>query len=243
LGDRMARVVFDNPTARNAMSPGMMSDLAQIVERLASTETAVVLLSGAGPRAFCSGGDLRSVAAHLMEPENAAGMCAVMTDVLERMSQLPAVILAAVEGAALGGGAEILTAVDGVVAAKSARIGFIHGTLGVSPGWGGGGRLVRRVGSRRALQILSRARRMTAEEAAHVGMVDAISEDGQAVAAAEAWAEEICRNPTPAVQGAVRLVRAHRDQPDVAGAVERSVFGELWGGPAHKAALQRILKK
>jgi len=84
---------------------------------------------------------------------------------------------------------------------------------------------------------------MTAEEAAHVGMVDAISEDGQAVAAAEAWAEEICRNPTPAVQGAVRLVRAHRDQPDVAGAVERSVFGELWGGPAHKAALQRILKK
>ncbi len=238
----VARVVIDNPAARNAMSLGMMADLVQIIGRLEQEELAVVLLSGAGPQAFCAGGDLRSVAAHLMEPEHAAGMCAVMGDALDRLSRLSAVVLAAVEGSALGGGAEILSAADGIVAGAGARIGFIHAALGVSPGWGGGGRLVRRIGSVRALQVLTRAERMGAEEARAMGLVDQVVPDGDALLAAEAWTTQICKQPTAAVRAAVRLVRAWRDTPTAALEVEREVFCSLWGEPDHRAALARILR-
>jgi enoyl-CoA hydratase/carnithine racemase len=238
----LARVVIDNPAARNAMAPGMMADLVQIVGRLEQASVAVVLIRGEGTQAFCAGGDLRSVAAHLMEAEHAQGMCAVMGDALDRLARLPAVVLAAVEGAALGGGAEILSAADGVVAGKSARIGFIHAALGVSPGWGGGGRLVRRVGSVCALDVLTRARRLTAEAAQELGLVDQVVDDGGAQQAAEAWAAEICRQPTEAVRSAVRLVRACRDDPSNASQVERAQFARLWAGPDHRAALARIFQ-
>jgi ethylmalonyl-CoA/methylmalonyl-CoA decarboxylase len=239
----MARVEISNPRARNALSPGMMADWVRIVSTLEAAAISVVLIQGEGPAAFCSGGDLRSVAAHLLEPENAAGMCVVMGQTLDRLAALNAVVLAAVEGAALGGGAEIISTADGVVAAQGARIGFIHGSLGVSPGWGGGRRLVRRVGSARALHVLTLARRMTAEQAQAVGMVDQVVGDGSAVEAAEAWAAEICTRPTAAVRGAVELIRAWRDEPARGQAVERAVFGSLWGGPDHRAALARILDK
>jgi enoyl-CoA hydratase/carnithine racemase len=238
-----ARVLIDNPGVRNAMSPGMMADLVQVITRLEGAEVAVVLIRGAGHRAFCSGGDLRSVAAHLMDPAHAAGMCAIMSDALERLSRLHAVVLAAVEGAALGGGSEILSAADGVVCGSGARIGFIHAALGVSPGWGGAGRLVRRVGSHRAMQILTLARRLPAAEAQALGLVDRVVPDGEAVEAAEAWAAEICDRPTAAVRGAVRLLRAWRDEPATAAGVEQGVFASLWGGPDHRAALARVLSK
>ena len=239
----VAHVTIDNPSARNAMSPGMMADLVQIITTLESAEVAVVLLHGEGDKAFCAGGDLRSVAAHLMAPEHARGMCAVMTDALNRLASLHAVVLAAVEGAALGGGAEILSAVDGVVAARGATVGFIHGRLGVSPGWGGGGRLVGRVGAARALQVMTLARRMSAEEAHGLGVVDRLVPDTEALAEAEQWAAQVCTQPTAAVRGAVRVVRAWRDAPAGAAGVEASVFSELWGGPAHVAALAEVLRK
>jgi len=237
----VAEVVLDNPRARNAMSLGMMVDLVAAVKRLESEEVAVVLIRGEGTSAFCAGGDLRSVAAHLMEKEHAAGMCAVMGDALDRLSSLPAVIVAAVEGAALGGGAEILSACDVVVAATSARIGFIHASLGVSPGWGGGGRLVRRIGAARALRVLTEARRLDVDEAREMGLVDRVVLDGLAEAGAKTVCTEICSQPTAAIRGAVQLVRAWRDDPASASGVEKEVFGRLWGSEDHVAALARVL--
>ena len=130
-----------------------------------------------------------------------------------------------------------------VVAAQGAKIGFIHGSLGVSPGWGGGGRLVRRIGPARALQVLTQAQRLSADEAAALGMVDRVVPDGRAASEAKAWAAEICAQPTAAVRGAVRVVRAWRDDPSRASEVEQSVFTSLWGGPDHVAALARVLQK
>jgi hypothetical protein len=63
------------------------------------------------------------------------------------------------------------------------------------------------------------------------------------VAAAEDWAEQICAQPTAAVRGAVRLLRAWRDEPATAAGVEQDVFASLWGGPDHRAALARVLGK
>ncbi len=236
-----ARLTIDNPDAANAISPGMMVDIAQHVEQLEASRIAAVLVHGSGLRAFCSGGDLRAVQQHLLDPGAAAAMSEVMGDVLDRLWRLPAVIVAAVEGAAVGGGAEILSACDVVFASDSAKIGFVHSRLGVSPGWGGGGRLVHRVGARHALQVLASGSRMTTSEALSRGLVDYSVAPGTAVGAAQSWCEALCAQPLDAIRGAARLVKTWRDDSAQGGSTERAVFAQLWGSPSHVEALRKVL--
>ena len=97
-----------------------------------------MILSGADQYAFCAGGDLRDVRQSLLDSEQGRIMCEQMTHNLDLLLQLPSFVIAAVEGAALGGGAEVLTACDALICGESSTIGFVHASLGVSPGWGGG---------------------------------------------------------------------------------------------------------
>lgn len=231
-------LVLDNPGARNALSPGMMAALGAAATRLqAEPEGAVLLVRGAGERAFCAGGDLRSVRANLLVPGTAEGMQRWMSQALDTLAALPRVILASVEGAALGGGAELLTACDEVFASRLAKVGFVHVTLGVSPGWGGARRLVRRVGSRRALRLLLCGPEADVVQARELGLVDHLCEPGQALAQARARARVLSALPPQAVRGAVRIARSEGDP-----AVERAVFASLWGAPDHQRALARSRK-
>lgn len=234
IDGRHAELIIDSPQARNALSPGMMDDLGACVARLEAFDGVSVLVRGAGERAFCAGGDLDAVQAWLLEPGAGAAMCQYMGSVLDRLDALPMVVMAAVEGAALGGGAEILTACDLIVFGRGARVGFVQGRLGVSPGWGGGARLVRRVGARAALRCLAFASLMSAEEAERVGLVDRIVPDGQTAEAARGWLAELDILPPEAVRGAVRVVR------EAGTGAEQEVFAALWGGPAHREALARL---
>jgi enoyl-CoA hydratase/carnithine racemase len=239
----MATLIIDNPRRANAMSPGMMVDLVDCVARLEAAAVAVVLIHGSGARAFCAGGDLQSVHEHLIAPEGAAAMCAVMSDALNRLWRLPAVVVAAVEGAALGGGAEILSTADVVFAADTSLIGYVHASLGVSPGWGGGRRLVHRVGAAKALQVLATGGRWSADEARAFGLVDHIVPNGTVIAAARHWCEQLCAQPGDSVQGAATLVKTWRDRPESGAKTEADVFKKLWGEPAHLSALAKALSK
>jgi ethylmalonyl-CoA/methylmalonyl-CoA decarboxylase len=238
--DRLAVITFDNPGARNAMSVGMMADIVRLIDELESADVSAVLMRGSPGAGFCAGGDLKDVRTHLMNSDAATGMPAVMGDALDRLASLNAVIVAAVEGAALGGGAELVTAADWVIAADDAHIGFVHAALGVSPGWGGGRRLIRKVGHRSAFPVLVEARKMTTAQSAAVGLVDEVVSSGGAEAAARAWIARILSKPSEAVRGALRILRAGRDAPDSMLNVERDVFRELWGGPAHCRALDGV---
>ncbi|MEL6343416.1 MAG: enoyl-CoA hydratase/isomerase family protein [Myxococcota bacterium] len=229
-GDR-ATLLLDQPARKNAISPGMMRDLRDAVKVLeAQMGISSLLLTGAGD-AFCTGGDLSAVREHLMAPEAGAGMCAMMTDVTDRLSALPVVIVAAVEGHAIGGGAELLTVADVVIAARSARIGFIHARLGVSPGWGGGRRLVERIGARDALKAMAFARTLSAEAAQSLGLVDELVEDGEARAHAAGLQHRLSSLPVQAVRAAVAIARGQPEGP---------LFARLWGGPAHLHALSTV---
>ncbi|ETV82952.1 hypothetical protein, variant 2 [Aphanomyces astaci] len=104
-------------------------------------------------------------------------MSRVMTHALTRLRRLPFPSVAVVEGAAIGGGAEITTACDFRVLARSASIQFVHGRMGVSPGWGGGARLVQLVGRQRALRLLGRTEKVAAADAEVLGLADAVVED------------------------------------------------------------------
>jgi len=238
--DRVAVVSLNNPDARNAMSVGMMADLCTAVDRLEQSGVSAVLIHGVAPAGFCAGGDLRDVRAHLLDSASAEGMPRVMGDALDRLSELNAVIVAAVEGAALGGGAELLTAADWVIAGEGARVGFVHAALGVSAGWGGARRLVRRVGHRAALPLLVQASRLRAEQAKQIGLVDDVVADGATVEAAQEWIARVTRHPAASIHGALQFLRSAREGSIDCGQVEREVFGRLWGGEDHQRALDRV---
>jgi ethylmalonyl-CoA/methylmalonyl-CoA decarboxylase len=224
--------VLDHPATKNALHPGMMVQLADVPARLG--EARIALLRGAGG-AFCSGGNLAAVRAWLVRPGSGAALCAFMQAVLAGIEAQGALIVGVVDGPALGGGAELLTACDFVVAGPEARIGFVQARLGVSPGFGGGARLVRRVGAARALHLLT-AGPVSGEEACRLGLVDAIAADP--LAWARAWARERIALPPRALAAARAVVRAAVDRPfDAALAAERAIFASTWGGSEHLAAL------
>ena len=203
----VAHLRIDNPAARGAMTVPMMVDLAEAVRALRSFRGSLVVVSSTDPRAFCAGGHLGEVSRVIDTPEAAERMTHAMSTVLDALADLPVPSVAAIDGAALGGGAEIVTACDWRVAGPESRIHFVHTRLGIVPGWGGTGRLVRIVGRRSALRVLTSARPLKAEEGQSLGLVD-LRCDGPAVPAALAWLEDLLSLSPEAVRAAKAQVVA-----------------------------------
>ena len=261
---RIGVLRLDHPTARNALSPQMMVQFADAVTALAAAcsdgnsdgdEVRAVVIGGVGPW-FCAGGDLAAVQEHLLVDGAAREMQAFMRAACDALSGLPVLVIAAVEGPALGGGAELLTACDLVFAAPDATIGFVQAAMGVSPGFGGGARLVRRLGARRAVDLLSRARPLDAHQAQILGVVDEVVDGapgamgglGSVWERALARAHEVGSLPLAAARVikplVAELAQPARSADGYEGAdVEAQVFASLWGGAEHVAAIQRFRRR
>lgn len=238
LDGGVAHLRIDNPEARGALTVSMMVDLADAVTRLRGWDGALVVLSSTDPRAFCAGGHLGEVGRAVDGPAAAIAMATAMATVLDGLLDLPAVSVAAIDGLALGGGAELCTACDFRVAGPQARIHFVQSRLGIAPGWGATARLVRLVGRRVALRILTSARPMTAGEGQTLGLVDHRC-DGAATDGALTWLEDLRGLAPESVRALKRqVVAASPAERDPAG--EASAFASVWGGPAHRAALEGL---
>lgn len=169
----VAVVTLRNPAARNALSPAMMVQLAAAVDELARWDAGrAVVLTGAGG-AFCAGADLAS-SDELFTPRLGEAMRAVMADATARLSGLPLVSVAAVEGAAVGGGVELATAADFRVCTAGAVWHLAHVQRGATPGWGGLARLAAIAGRKNALFLAGTGARLGAAQAAEFQLVDAI---------------------------------------------------------------------
>ncbi|ETV82950.1 hypothetical protein H257_04712 [Aphanomyces astaci] len=240
---RTAVLELINPSARNAMSGKMMAELIDAVDQLEEHASSLccVIVRGSGGH-FCAGADLRVAKDHLSSPEGGATMSRVMTHALTRLRRLPFPSVAVVEGAAIGGGAEITTACDFRVLARSASIQFVHGRMGVSPGWGGGARLVQLVGRQRALRLLGRTEKVAAADAEVLGLADAVVEDNAVDAGAVSFVRPLNAHAPDVLQG-IKRVLSHGDDSSLLRmlSTEHAVFQQLWGGPANVAALAKQL--
>jgi ethylmalonyl-CoA/methylmalonyl-CoA decarboxylase len=172
-------------------------------------------------------------------------MCRAFGAVLDALLDLPAVSVCVLDGLAGGGGAEVTTACDHRVGTDHARIHFVQAQLGIAPGWGGAGRLVRHVGRRHALRILTRGSPVDAEDGRALGLFDerlSVGEGDDAVAAALRWAEPLLALPPSAARAVKRQVVAAA--PARSGALddEAQAFEGVWGGPAHQAALANLAR-
>ena len=236
-------VTIDRPEVRNALDLETIEILSDAVDGLARDPSlrGVVVTGGGGT--FVSGGDLKDFL-RLEDSEAGKRMAERMQSVLARLEALEVPVIAAIEGMALGGGAEVALACDIRVASESAGIAFKQVSLGIMVGWGGGQRLVRVVGRSQALRLLLTGAPVTAEEAARIGLVDQVVPSGDALSAALSLARQIAAQPAAAVRATKRAIHYGAEMSrSEAAAFEAECFATLWGSPDHREAVAALLEK
>lgn len=169
-------VTLNRPEARNAMNTQMGRDLRAVFRPLVFEpgELRCIVLTGAGDKAFCAGGDLKE--RNAMTDEEWRAQHAIFEDAVYAVMECPVPVIAAVNGAAYGGGCEMALACDFIYAATDARFALTEVSLGIMPGAGGTQNLPRAVGARRAKELILAAEAFTAEQAFEWGMVNALCE-------------------------------------------------------------------
>ena len=239
----VARLVVDRPAARNALAPSTMDAFEAAVAELErairrADGPAAVVLHGGG-QCFVSGGDLQGLA-HLREVDVAAAMARQMQRVLSRLEALPVPVIAAIDGYAIGGGAEVAVAADLRVFATDAFIGFRQQRFAVSTAWGGARRLAALVGPSRARALLWSTRDVWAAEAMTLGLADRVAAPGAtAVETAVAWAHTLAAQPRGATSANKKLVaEAVALSANDHAELEARVFSETWVADDHWRALE-----
>ena len=205
---RVLVVTMNRPEARNALSGQMMALMRQAWDEVDSDpQIRVAVLTGAGG-SFCAGADLKAMtAAPPGDAFSKGGMDLSVIDALLKGRRLTKPLIAAVEGAAVAGGTEILQATDIRIAGRSARFGVSEARWGLFPLGGSAVRLVRQIPYTVAADMLLTGRHITADEALRIGLIGQVVPDGQALLRAMDVAEQIAANGPLAVQAILRTIR------------------------------------
>jgi len=203
-------LTFDRPDKLNALSTPMLVQLdAALDEAAADTEVRVVVLTGAGGKAFVAGADIEEYSRL-----DHAGFVAYQERSRRLFTRIDAFrkpVIGAINGYALGGGFEIALCCDVLIASSTARFGLPEGLLGLCPGGGGTQRLTHAVGPFVANDVLLSARRLTDDEALRLGLVSAVVEPDDLLDAAFAKAKAMVKIAPLAADAMARLVRAAAD--------------------------------
>jgi enoyl-CoA hydratase/carnithine racemase len=204
-GDHVVVVEMNRPESLNAMNTAMGEDLLACLADLETDPTArAVVLTGAGERAFCVGGDLKERQG--MSDEAWRAQHVIFERGAFKLLRCPVPVIAAVEGFAFGGGFELAVLSDFIVAGESAVFAVPEITLGIFPGIGGTQLLPRILGAPLAKELIFTGRRMPAIEAKQVGLINHLVPAGQARVKATEIAETISRNGPVAVRQAKKAI-------------------------------------
>ncbi len=236
-------LTVNRPQALNALNAATLGELMQAALQVAAdTAARVLLVTGAGDKAFVAGADIsemQSLTAAQARAFSEKGM-----QVMHALEALPVPVIALVQGYALGGGCELAMACDWIIASERAVFGQPEVNLGIPPGFGGTQRLTRLVGRARALELITTARQIKAAEALAIGLVN------QVVPAAELRSIGLETARTIAAKGpvAVRLAkqavqRGQNFDLDNACAYETSVFAQAFATADQQEGMHAFLQK
>jgi enoyl-CoA hydratase len=185
----------------NALNPELLAQLAVVANELKADPPGAVVVTG-GSRVFAAGADIASFGGQ-SEANRIVGQFRAAFDAL---AAIPCVVIAAVNGYALGGGCELALACDLRVAGESSRFGQPEVLLGIIPGAGGTQRLPRLVGVGRAKELVLSGRQIDAREALAIGLVNRVVDDEQVLSDALSWAAEFARGAVLAQASAKRCI-------------------------------------
>ncbi|WP_066054539.1 enoyl-CoA hydratase-related protein [Robertmurraya korlensis] len=204
--DFIGFVTLNRPNALNAFNYDSLLELQQIVEQIRhDPKVRVVIFSGAGDKAFSVGADLKE-RKHL-SPEDVMRNVDKIGTVFSEVSELPQPTIAAINGYAFGGGMELALACDFRLAVKGTKMGLTETSLGIIPGAGGTQRLPRLIGETKALELILTARKITAEQAEHLGIVNKVAETKELMNESLKLANEMLENAPIALQQAKFSIR------------------------------------
>jgi enoyl-CoA hydratase/carnithine racemase len=207
----VAVLTLNRPAVRNAIDERLRVKLASAMAELGSDpDVRVLVLTGAGSRAFCAGMDLREFAAAPVSMIDRREQRRIRPD---PFAAFPKPTIAAVNGAAFGAGLELMLQCDIAIAAASATFALPEVRRGLIPGWGGTQRLARRIGQGRALELILTGRTITAELGLQYGLVQRIVGDEELLPAAESLGREMLANAPIAIQLARDAIRRGLDMP------------------------------
>lgn len=241
--DGIAIVTMNRPDALNAFTSEQLVDLAAAFRSLADDGSVrCVVLTGAGERAFAAGADIREMAEK--SPQEGLAFGRLGHAAANAIEGLPQPVIAAVNGFALGGGCEIALACDIRLAAENAVFAQPEVSLGIPPGWGASQRLPRLVGPGIASELILTGRRVKADEALRIGLVNAVHPLPDLMNEAMAMAATIAANSPRAVREAKSLMQLAFNSQAIDGlATELQVFGDAFGTAEQREGMRAFVEK
>lgn len=204
--EHLLTVTLNRPDSGNALNTAMLQDLVDLLSGLYVDPRGVrcIVVTGAGDRIFCAGGDLKERKG--MTDEAWRRQHALSEQMIRHIFECPIPIIGAINGAAFGGGCELTAAFDFAYASTGARFALTEVTLGIIPGSSGTQMLPRAVGSRRAKEIILSGLPFTAEEAHEWGLINRLCEPEELMPETCRVARRICDNAPIAVSQAKKSI-------------------------------------
>lgn len=193
LGNGIGKITLFRPDAANALSLALLDELSKTLNKIkAEQNMRVIILTGAGEKAFCSGADLKE--RKEMNNQEVKIAVSAIGNAINQIEAFPQPVIAAMNGVAFGGGLEMALACDLRIASNHIKLGLTETSLGIIPGAGGTQRLPRLIGIGKAKELIYTARKISAEEAYKLGIVEHIVSKEELMEKAMQLAEEMAQN-------------------------------------------------
>jgi enoyl-CoA hydratase len=241
--DRVRILYINRPKVLNALNTGVLNDLKKAINDFANAEEILVLIiTGAGEKAFIAGADIE--AQYPLNPEQGRHWGLLGLEVCDLIEKTEKPIIAAINGYALGGGCEIAMACDIRLASHKAQLGQPEVTLGITPGYGGTQRLPRIVGEGKAKQLIFTGMKIKADEAYRIGLVDEVYPHEELIKEAINLAQKIASNAPIAVRYAkTQINKGLQTDINTAVSIEVGLFGLCYATQDQKEGMSAFLEK
>ncbi|MCE8032631.1 enoyl-CoA hydratase-related protein [Halomonas sp. MCCC 1A11057] len=239
----VVRLTINRPKALNALNSAVLTELEAVLTELEQrNDLRAVLITGAGEKSFVAGADITEM--REKTPEEARAFASQALRTIKRLETLPVPVVALVNGFCLGGGCELALACDWAVASDNAIFGQPEVLLGVIPGFGGTQRLPRRVGPAMAIDLVTTGRKIDAQEALRIGLVNRVMPQAELEAYAEELTQQLAGNGPLAVRAAKQAVHDGMDQDlDSALALETALFAFCFAGEEQREGMSAFVEK
>ncbi|HXG01095.1 MAG TPA: enoyl-CoA hydratase-related protein [Bacteroidota bacterium] len=243
IADRVATVTINRPDKLNALNAQAKAELREVMTSL-KTDPAVdvVIITGAGEKAFVAGTDIRELTE--LNGETGKEFSAKGQEVFDLIENLGKPVIAAINGYALGGGCELALACHLRIASENARFGQPEVNLGITPGYGGTQRLARLIGRGRAMEMILTGDQIDAQEAHRIGLVNKVVPAGELMTTARSLAKTIASKGQIAIRMALKAVNMTQETTLSDGQqLEASLFGVCCGTEDFKEGTRAFLEK
>ena len=239
----IATITFNRPKALNALNGALLAELSQALDEIAADEDVrVLILTGAGDKAFVAGADISELATFDSLKAKTFGRRG--HDIINKLQQLPIAVIAAVNGFALGGGTEISIACDFIYASENAKFGQPEINLGVIPGFGGTQRLPRLIGTNMAKELILTGKMISAAEALQLGLVNKVVPHDSLMAEVLKTAGVIASKGKVSLREAKQAVNKGMDVDLASGCgLEIDAFALCYASPDAKEGTSAFLEK